>query len=757
MTPDAAVPTTAAHPILALAESEGRSILLEHEVYVLLGAAGIAVPAHRRVAGPDGVDADLCAALESAEAVVKVVSPQILHKSDAGGVLVVRNEPAAVRDAVASVLSASTTAAPAADVRGALVARKIPFRAGLGREILAGFRHDRAFGPVVFAGVGGLDTEYLLRSLAAGTASGMRSTLDLDLDEALRMVRGTVVHAALCGGLRSAKRGAVAETALARLVLSLGALADILGGFDPPGGLGLTELEVNPFVASDEDGRLVALDGLARLHRPAPLPAPRPVSNLRKLLTPGSAVVIGASADSVNPGRIILRNLVEGGGVPQDRIWPIHPHAETIEGCRAYSSPASLPAIPDMAVVSVPADKGADRIVVDLVDNHRAHTVTLISGGFAETEGGKDAEARMRDAVERSHLRPDGGVLVNGGNCLGIISVPGGYNTFFIPPHKLPIHDAPGTNVACISQSGAHLVTQMSNLDRTIRARYLISFGNQIDVTVSDYLEYLEGDPAIQVFVVYLEGFRRGDGLRFLAVARRIVAGGRKVLLYKGGRTREGQAAAASHTASVVGDYDVCREIVRSAGVDECPTLDLFDDYTMTFSFLAGRKRRGKRVAVMSNAGFECTAAADKLYGMTLARFSPETERRLRGLLPGIVDVHNPIDATPVCRTEPYVGCVEAIAEDPYVDALVVAGVPNTPALEDLAAGEGHGEDISRPRSLPSRLIEVFLRSPKPMTFSVDAGTLYEPFVAMMRSAGLPCFRKVDRATRALAAFLGTI
>jgi len=98
---------------------------------------------------------------------------------------------------------------------------------------------------------------------------------------------------------------------------------------------------------------------------------------------------------------------------------------------------------------------------------------------------------------------------------------------------------------------------------------------------------------------------------------------------------------------------------------------------------------------------------------------------------------------------------VEAIAEDPGVDAVVVAGVPNTPALDDLPQGEGHKEDISQPASLPSRLIEVFGRSRKPMIFSVDAGALYEPCVRRMKAAGLPCFRKVDRATRALSAFLG--
>jgi acyl-CoA synthetase (NDP forming) len=138
---------------------------------------------------------------------------------------------------------------------------------------------------------------------------------------------------------------------------------------------------------------------------------------------------------------------------------------------------------------------------------------------------------------------------------------------------------------------------------------------------------------------------------------------------------------------------------------------------------------------------------------LELAEFEAGTRERLRALLPGIVDVHNPIDATPVCPTEAYVGCVEAIVEDPGVDAVVVAGVPATPFLETLPRSDAHGEDIARAESFPSRVIEVFRKSRKPMVFSVDAGALYDDCVTMMREAGLPCFRKVDRAVRALGIF----
>ncbi len=741
--------------VLLSAEAEGRSVLLEHEVYALLASEGIDVPRFRVVAAPEEVDASLCSALDSEEAIVKVVSPDLFHKSDVGGVVACRNEPVAVRKAAARVLASARAASPTARIVGALVAERVRFRSGTGRELLAAFRRDPAFGPVVVLGVGGLDTEALLGALRPEKARAMLAAHGLTASDALAALRGTLIHSALTGRLRTSRDAALPEAKLADLALALGRLAEQWAGFDPPDGFGLAELEVNPIVAA-EDGRLVALDGLARLDRPKPLPPARPVAELRRLLTPRSAVVVGASAEGLNPGRIILRNLVEGGGVPRERIWAIHPRATEIDGCRAFASLADLPEPADLAVVSVAADRGADQVVQEIVEKRRARTVTLIAGGFGETEGGREAEARIRVALAESHRAADGGVLLNGGNCLGIISGPGRYNTFFIPPHKLPVREGPGRGLASISQSGAYLVTQVSNLDRVVEPRYAISFGNQMDVTVSDYLAYLEGDPGTRVFAVYLEGFQPGDGARFLEAVRRIAGSGRPVLFYKAGRTREGSAAASSHTAAAVGDYEVCEELARAAGAVVASSLDQFEDDVTTFTLLAGRLAAGRRVAVLSNAGFEATAAADTLHGMELADLTAPTRARLAALLPaGIVDVHNPVDATPVTPTEKYVAIARALAEDPAVHALVVAGVPATPFLDSLGRGEGHREDVEGEKGLATLLVAFFRATPKPVVFSVDAGALYDPLVAAMRRAGLPAFRRVDRATRALARFIG--
>jgi acyl-CoA synthetase (NDP forming) len=227
------------------------------------------------------------------------------------------------------------------------------------------------------------------------------------------------------------------------------------------------------------------------------------------------------------------------------------------------------------------------------------------------------------------------------------------------------------------------------------------------------------------------------------------------VLLYKAGRTREGSAAAASHTASAVGEYEVCAELAAAAGAIVAKDLDEFEDDLITFALLDGRRAAGRKVAILSNAGFECTAAADTLDGLELARLDEATQARVRTLLPpGIVDVHNPVDATPITPTDRYAQLARALAADEHVDAIVVAGVPASPFLDTLARGEGHGEDVTGERGLASRLAAFFGETRKPMVFSVDSGRLYDPLVQAMREAGLPTFRRVDRAVAALQRFV---
>ena len=236
--------------VLLSAEASGRSVLLEHEVYALLAGAGagagVGVPRHRLLARPDEAGRALCEELGSEDAVVKIASPDLLHKSDVGGVVVCRNEPAAVRGAVERVLASARAASPSARIAGALVVERVRFRAGTGRELLGSFRHDTAFGPVVVLGVGGLDTEALLGALKPSAARAMLAAEGLTAEAALARLRGTLVHEALTGRLRSSRGHGVPEERLAELAAALARSPSSWAGFEPAGGLGLVGARGQP-------------------------------------------------------------------------------------------------------------------------------------------------------------------------------------------------------------------------------------------------------------------------------------------------------------------------------------------------------------------------------------------------------------------------------------------------------------------------------------------------------------------------------
>jgi acyl-CoA synthetase (NDP forming) len=130
------------------------------------------------------------------------------------------------------------------------------------------------------------------------------------------------------------------------------------------------------------------------------------------------------------------------------------------------------------------------------------------------------------------------------------------------------------------------------------------------------------------------------------------------------------------------------------------------------------------------------------------------TKARLSACLPAIAHADNPVDATPMADTAAFVAAAEALLEDPGVDALIVSPIPVTPALDDLAPdlSGSHGENIYSPLSLAQELLRLFREAAKPIVVNVDSGRLYDDFVGVLQRGGIPVYRKIDRASRALSA-----
>ncbi len=783
---------------VAKATAEGRDALTDLEGLEILSAMGLRVPFFRLVkdaiAAKDAVEANDAAPAKDAagrahgegpaasgdgpagttdavrrKLVVKVASPEILHKTEVGGVAII--DGARVPDLAAAVQSA------VADMEGRFVGKRvegytisefIAYDPRIGHEMIVGCRFAPDFGPIVSFGPGGIFAERLAGAFRPGSANAFFSTASADRALIEAGLRDNEICVLASRGLRNTVP-AIPFEAIVDVVEAFVRAAPVLAA------AGILEFEVNPFVISS--GRLVALDVLGKV---APLSslspelglnaagrvvnftqAARPVAKLEKLLAPRSAAVIGVSEKGMNNGRIILDNLIHDG-FDRSRLYVVKAGVAEIDGCACVPDIASLPKKVDLFVLVIPASQ-APQCIAEIAETDKAQSVIVIPGGLEEKGGTEALVAKMREALAASRAKAGGGPLINGGNCLGIRSVPGKYNTLFIPEYKLPMPVGAVAPVAVISQSGAFAIARVSK-HPGLNPKYLVTCGNQMDLTVGDWLEHLAGDSGLEIFAVYIEGFRPLDGEKLLRATRSIVASGRTVIFYRAGRTRAGAAASASHTASIAGDWPVTRALLEGAGAAVVSTLDAFDDALTTFTLLRGKKRpaqgRPPRLGAVSNAGFECVAIADNLGSMELATFSPSTGPELERVfaeakIGEIVDVHNPVDLTPMAGDAAYEATFRAILADPNVDCGVAGIVPLTVMMNTLAAGPGsRGEDVARSDSIASRYGRLMGESDKPWVSVVDSGSLYDPLALELEARGVPTFRSADRALAMLDLWL---
>jgi acyl-CoA synthetase (NDP forming) len=724
--------------ILDAAAARGDAVLVEPDGYPILRALGLHCPRHllvrdAREVPPSGLP------LPGDRVVVKAASSQILHRSDAGAVAVVVNHPAIV----AAAIEAMARHVPRTGLRGFTINEFVPHDAGLGGELLLGLRWTDDFGPVVTLGAGGIHTELLAAHFRPGDDVAILPAFEVSRSSIERRLERLPVVRLLSGGLR----GQVAR-------VPLGAIADAVEAFAALGRAYLpsriAECEVNPLAVGN--GGLVALDVLVRTGCGAARPrAPRPLQKLARLLRPSRVAIAGVS-HSRNPGRIILDNLLREG-FPPDDLFIVKPGADRIDGCRCVPDLASLPGRVDLLVLAVSAAQ-VPGLIVECITQQKAESLVVIPGGLEEKAGTSDLLAPLYAALAASRETPWQGPIVNGGNCLGIRSIPGRIDTMFIPPVKMPARPDVVSPLALVSQSGAFAVAKASKL-AALNPKFIVTVGNQMDLTVGDYLAYLKDDDDLDVFAVYVEGFRPLDGLQFLAAAGEIAARGKSVILYRAGRTAAGASASASHTASIAGDYAVTRELAASAGAVLADTLEDFEDLVTLFVALRGREPRGLRLGAVSNAGFECVAMADSLGAMSLAPLAPATCARLADALraariDALVDVHNPLDLTPMAGDATFEEAVRAVLDDEAVDVGLVGCVPLTAALQTLPPSEAHGENVFGDASIAMRLARLVAGHPKPWVVVIDGGRQYDPMADVLARAGVPVFRAADRAMRLL-------
>ena len=739
-------PTDVLDRLLRAADKVPPTLPTEADGLDLLEAAGVPVPIRVRVADAGEARQIDLSRFPGDRVVVKVLSPTIAHKSDVGGIRVVVRSP----DAVAHAIEDMNARLGEAGVTGWLVCAFVPHAESPGAQLLVSMRRTPDFGPVVCVGFGGIHAEALASATRADRAIAV-----VPMDAQVVARRESLARAAAIPLATESQRGRpalCAPDALDRVISGLARIAH-----DDPEGR-IRELEVNP-LAAGPDGP-VALDALLRIDDRLPSElAARPLDRIACLVRPASIAILGVSARGSNPGRIILHNVLRAG-FDSEHVVIINPGVETIAGVRCVADLGCLPGgRVDLLIVAVDANQ-VPGVVEQVCRDRRAESMIVIPGGLGETAGSTERAARIAGALATARATAWGGPVLNGGNCLGIRSRAGRYDSLFIPDPKLPPPSSRPSSLAVLSQSGAFGITVASRLGPA-QPELLVTFGNQTDLTAGDWMEHVESDPTLRVIACYVEGFRPGDGRRWLESARRCVEQGRTVILYLAGRTRAGAGAAASHTASIAGDWATARALATGAGVLVPRDLETFHDLVRTFALLADCVPRGMRLGAMSNAGFECVAIADASGPFRLATLDPATEHRLDAMLrehrlEGIVDVRNPLDVTPSVGDRGLACAAAAILNDPGVDAVVIGCVPLSGALQTLPRGDGHVEDVRSVTGVAAGVLRAFRATDKPCVAVVDAGAAYDAFADTLASGGLPTFRSADRALRALAAFCAT-
>jgi len=740
--------------IFRRAHSEGRSSLFEHEVYRLLAVAGIAAtPKHEVVAAGSEPTDELLASLPGSRLVVKIVAAGIAHKSDVGGVAIVAKQTTAVRAACTSMLAKLS----GRDIAGVMLTEFIEAdAAGSGSELLVGIRNTREFGMILSAGIGGIDTELYASGSRRGQAVVSASTALTTAEEFLELFKPTIAYRKIAGLTRGGHR-LVADDALLQCFGAFIRLANSCSAGNPETDFVIEELEVNPFTCSK--GSLVALDGLCSFGRPQSVRPPRPQGKIDKLLHPASIGIIGASATRMNFGRITLKNII-ASGYDKSRLLVINPDGQEVDGVRCALSLGAMEGKLDLLILAVTADV-AFGIIDEVIRTDAVESVLLIPGGMGETEASREPARRMLETIDNARRAGVGPVFV-GANCLGIISHPGNYDSWFIPEERLPrAQKKAQRSSALISQSGAFLVTRLSK-NGWLDPAYMVALGNQNDITHGDMVESFADNPDIHVIGTYVEGFKDLDGLALARAVRKATLAGKQVVIYKAGQSAAGGRAAMGHTASIAGDYEVCLSVLTQAGALVASDVSEFSDLFYISDCMRDKVVGGKRLGAVAGAGYDTVAIADSIqvgdFSMSVATIGASTRARLLAVLASkkldsLMEVRNPFDINPGADDEAHLLCTEAMAADPAVDSVVVGLDPTSPMVRSLQKSARAGFDIDSPESIVQTLPKLVASCAKPIVAFIDGGALFDPMADKLMQQGVCIFRSSERATRSLVRY----
>jgi acetyl coenzyme A synthetase (ADP forming)-like protein len=622
---------TAVRKLLDQAKAAGRGALTAPEAKSICEAYGIAIP-------KEGVAANAAEAAKLASSigfpvVMKIVSPQILHKTEAGGVVVGVKSAEAAQEAFNTIVANARRYKSDATIDGVQVQQML---AG-GQEVIIGAVTDPAFGKLVAFGLGGVLVE-VLKDITFRLAPATR-------EDALSML-DSIAAAEILRGVRGSE--AVNREALATMIVNV---SQLVADFPE-----IAELDLNPVFATAAGATAadvrVVLDFKPQVARYRPSQE-EIVRQMNRIMKPDAVAVIGASAEAGKIGNSIMKNLINGGY--QGAIYPIHPSATEIMGKKAYKSVKDVPGVIDVAVFAIPAKFVAQALTE--CGEKKIPGAVLIPSGFAET--GNVAGQEEIVAVGRKY-----GVRLMGPNIYGFYYTPKNLCATFCTAY-----DVKGATALSSQSGGIGMAIVGFSRSSKMGVSAIVGLGNKCDIDEDDLLTFFEQDDNTQIICQHLEDLK--DGRAFAEVAKR-VSKKKPVVVLKAGRTSMGARAASSHTGALAGNDKIYDDVLRQSGVIRAKTLRDMLDFSRGIPLLATPK--GNNVVIITGAGGSGVLLSDACVDnqLTLMAMPPDLDAAFRKFIPPFGAAGNPIDITGGEPPITYQNTVRLGLEDPRIHALIL-------------------------------------------------------------------------------------
>jgi acetyl coenzyme A synthetase (ADP forming)-like protein len=626
-----AIDKASVRKVLDTVKADGRDSLTAPEGKLVCDAYGIAVPGEGVAKSAD--EATKLASKMGYPVVMKIVSPDILHKTEAGGVVVGVKDDAAAKAAYDQILANAKKYKADAKIEGIQVQQMLMG----GTEVIVGSITDDSFGKLVAFGLGGVLVEVLKDitfRLAPATKEDALSMLDgIQAKEMLHGVRGG---------------DPVNRDALANIIVGVSQLVT-----DFPE---IVELDLNPVFATKKDAIAADVRIVVDFNY-KPKPAPRSdeeiVKAMNRIMMPKSVAVIGASAEDGKIGNSVMKNLINGGY--KGEIYPVHPKAAEILGHKAYKSVKDIPGVVDVAVFAIPAKFVAGALTE--CGEKKIPGAVLIPSGFAEAN-----EPELQEEIVKIGQKYD--IRLMGPNIYGFYYTPANLCATFCTAF-----DVKGS-AALSSQSGG-IGMAIIGFSRSAKmgVSAIVGLGNKSDIDEDDLLAFFEQDKNTNVIAMHCEDLK--DGRAFANAAKR-VSKKKPVIVLKGGRTSAGAKAAASHTGALAGNDKIYEDVFKQSGVIRARSLRQLLEFARGVPLLPTPK--GENVLIITGAGGSGVLLSDAVVdnGLSLMAMPADLDAAFRKFIPPFGASGNPVDITGGEPPITYVNTVKLGLTDDRIHSLIL-------------------------------------------------------------------------------------